>query len=43
MIPEDLLQLSFRWTHFLAGVLWIGLLYFFNWVNSAFAPTMARL
>ena len=30
----------FRWGHVLAGVLWIGLLYFFNWVNSAFAPTM---
>jgi uncharacterized membrane protein len=40
MIPDDLLQLSFRWTHFLSGVLWIGLLYFFNWVNAAFAPTM---
>src|SRR5437762_12062359 len=30
----------FRWIHVVAGVLWIGLLYFFNWVNSAFAPTM---
>jgi uncharacterized membrane protein len=40
MIPDDLMQLSFRWTHFLAGVLWIGLLYFFNWVNTGFAPTM---
>jgi uncharacterized membrane protein len=33
-------ELGFRWTHFVAGVVWIGLLYFFNWVNSAFAPTM---
>ena len=40
MIPDDLLQLSFRWMHFLAGVLWIGLLYFFNWVNGPFAATM---
>ena len=24
----------FRWTHVVAGVLWIGLLYFFNWVNA---------
>lgn len=30
----------FRWIHVVAGILWIGLLYFFNWVNSAFAPTM---
>jgi len=33
-------QVLFRWIHILAGVVWIGLLYFFNWVNSAFAPTM---
>ena len=26
--------------HVVAGILWIGLLYFFNWVNSNFAPTM---
>jgi uncharacterized membrane protein len=30
----------FRWIHVVAGILWIGLLYFFNFVNSAFAPTM---
>ena len=36
----DLFILADRWIHVLAGVLWIGLLYFFNWVNSAFAPTM---
>lgn len=30
----------FRWVHVVAGVLWIGLLYFFNFVNSSFAPTM---
>ena len=24
----------FRWAHVVAGVLWIGLLYFFNWVNA---------
>ena len=33
-------QLSFRWIHFIAGVLWIGVLYFFNWINGAFAATM---
>ncbi len=30
----------FRWLHVIAGITWIGLLYFFNWVNSAVAPTM---
>ena len=35
-----LVELGDRWIHFVAGVVWIGLLYFFNWVNSAFAPTM---
>ncbi|GIW42273.1 MAG: hypothetical protein KatS3mg076_2850 [Candidatus Binatia bacterium] len=34
------LESLFRWIHVVAGILWIGLLYFFNWVNSAFAPTM---
>ena len=31
----------FRWMHVLAGVLWIGLLYFFNWVNTQFAPKLS--
>lgn len=35
-----ILQPIFRWVHIVAGITWIGLLYFFNWVNSAFAPTM---
>ncbi len=26
----------FRWIHVLAGVLWVGLLYFFNFVNAPF-------
>lgn len=30
----------FRWIHVVAGILWIGLLYFFNWVNAQFAPTL---
>ena len=33
-------QLTFRWAHVVAGVLWIGVLYFFNWINGAFAATM---
>ena len=36
----QLFELADRWVHFIAGVVWIGLLYFFNWVNAAFAPTM---
>lgn len=30
----------FRWTHVVAGVLWIGLLYFFNWVNAQVMPKL---
>jgi len=30
------LQLIFRWAHVVAGVIWIGHLYFFNWVNGPF-------
>ncbi|TDJ69952.1 MAG: hypothetical protein E2O39_10725 [Planctomycetota bacterium] len=33
-------QLSFRWIHVVAGVLWIGILYYFNWVNGAFLATL---
>jgi len=29
-----------RWIHVVAGVVWIGHLYFFNFVNAQFAPTM---
>lgn len=40
METTDVIQSIFRWFHIFFGILWIGLLYFFNWVNSAFAPTM---
>src|SRR5580765_2917623 len=30
------LQLILRWAHVVAGIMWIGLLYFFNWVNGPF-------
>jgi uncharacterized membrane protein len=30
----------FKWLHVIAGVLWIGLLYFFNWINGHVAATM---
>src|SRR5262245_16724835 len=29
-------QLLLRWFHFIAGITWIGLLYFFNLVNVPF-------
>jgi uncharacterized membrane protein len=40
----DLARISLRWAHFVAGITWIGLLYFFNLVNVPFqkkldAPT----
>ena len=36
----NLLESLFRWAHIVAGILWIGLLWFFNFVNSNFVPTM---
>jgi uncharacterized membrane protein len=34
------LEAIFRWMHVFAGIIWIGHLYFFNWVNG---PTQAKL
>ena len=36
----DILNALFRWLHILAGIVWIGMLYFFNWVNGPVAATM---
>ena len=36
----DILSVLFRWLHVAAGILWIGLLYWFNFVNTPFAGTM---
>jgi uncharacterized membrane protein len=36
----DILNALFRWMHILAGIVWIGMLYFFNWVNGPFAGTL---
>ncbi len=33
-------QIVLRWVHFVAGIIWIGLLYFFNLVGF---PTMKAL
>ncbi len=40
MDGTNLLESLFRWAHVIAGILWIGHLWFFNFVNSNFAPTM---
>ena len=36
----DWFGLLFRWIHFLAGIVWIGLLYFFNLINAAFLKSL---
>jgi hypothetical protein len=39
----DWFGLLLRWTHFLAGIVWIGLLYFFNLINAAFLKQLRCL
>src|SRR5215831_3270021 len=41
MSPEvsNWLNLIFRWLHVIAGVMWIGHLWFFNFVNAQVAKT----
>jgi uncharacterized membrane protein len=39
-VALDLVQALFRWAHVAAGVIWIGHLYFFNWVNAHFQATI---
>ena len=36
----DILSALTRWIHVLAGIVWIGMLYFFNWVNGPFQGTL---
>ncbi|ULA64507.1 MAG: UrateoxN domain-containing protein [Nitrospira sp.] len=36
----DWVGMVMRWVHFLAGITWIGLLYFFNLVNAAFLKSL---
>lgn len=33
------LDMIFRWTHVVAGITWIGHLFFFNWVNAQLVKT----
>src|SRR5438309_3898929 len=37
---QAFLLILFRWIHFLAGITWIGLLYFLNLVNVRFVPNL---
>jgi len=37
---SPILEGLFRWAHIVAGIVWIGLLYFFNFVNAPFAAKM---
>ena len=36
---RNVLDMLFRWTHVVAGIMWIGHLYFFNFVNAQVAKT----
>lgn len=36
----ELLNALFRWVHVLAGIVWIGMLYFFNFVNGPLAGVL---
>lgn len=36
----EVARIFLRWIHFVAGILWVGLLYFFNLVNVPFMKTL---
>src|SRR5215510_7285552 len=36
----QVLEALFRWIHVVAGIMWIGHLYFFNFVNGPFQGTL---
>src|SRR5436190_673504 len=40
MIDESFWLILFRWFHFLAGITWIGLLYYLNLINVRFVPAI---
>ena len=37
---NELLQVLYRWLHVVFGIIWIGHLYFFNFVNAQFVTTL---
>lgn len=40
LMISDVLNVLFRWLHIIFGIIWIGLLYFFNFVNGPFQGTI---
>ena len=42
MDTKTLIEAVIRWGHVIAGIIWIGHLYFFNWVNGPFAATLDK-
>jgi len=43
MPPQDTssnVMIVMRWIHFIAGIAWVGMLYFFNLVSANFLPTL---
>lgn len=39
-MPGDPVWIIFRWLHFLAGITWIGLLYYLNLINVRMMPSL---
>jgi uncharacterized membrane protein len=39
-MPGDPVWVLFRWLHFLAGITWIGLLYYLNLINVRMMPSL---
>jgi uncharacterized membrane protein len=37
---QAFMRIFFRWFHFVAGITWIGMLYFFNVVNVPFQKAL---
>ncbi|MFL6336317.1 MAG: urate hydroxylase PuuD [Pyrinomonadaceae bacterium] len=37
---QEIVRILFRWAHFLGGITWIGMLYFFNLVNVNFMKAL---
>ena len=37
---QEIVRILFRWAHFVGGITWIGMLYFFNLVNVNFMKTL---
>lgn len=40
--PDSLLNVLFRWSHILFGIIWLGHLYFFNLVNVPFQGDLEK-